>query len=76
MYNVELYNKSDRKVIKNCQVTNEVEASKIVMDYIELVKSRYAVIFESNYLISPFGRVLGQTLTTDKGIFDITTAKI
>jgi len=75
MYNVELYDKTARKVIASQGVTNEAKAADIARGYIERAKQTGQVIQESNYQLSPRCFIFGQTITTSAGTFEISTGK-
>ena len=75
MYNVELYNRTTRKVIANQPAKTETAAANIARAYIEQAKQTGEVIHESAHQLSPRCYVFGQTITTTAGTFDISTAK-
>lgn len=76
MYNVEMYNRTARKVVKNRQAISDREASKIAMGFIADAKSMGRVIEESLFDISPRGYVFGQTIQTNNATYDISVGRV
>lgn len=76
MFNVELYNKTAKKVIASAQARTEAEASKIARGFISRVKAAGTITNESNFDISPRGYVIGQTIHTANAVYDITTGRM
>lgn len=76
MYNVELYNRTTRKVIVNQEAKTEAAAAIVARAYIEQAKHTGQVIHESAHQLSPRCYVFGQTITTTAGTFEISTAKM
>lgn len=76
MFNVELYNRTARKVVASRRASTETEAAEIVRGFISRAKSAGTVIHESNFDISPRGYAIGQTIQTDRAVYDITTGRM
>lgn len=76
MFNVELYNKTERKVVASRQASTDVEASKVAWLFISRAKESGRVIHESNYDINPRGYVIGQTIYTDNAVYEVSTGKM
>lgn len=74
-YNVEIYDRTNCRVLANRIATSDAEASKVAKAFIQRIEERYEVIRKSCYDISPRGFVFGQTLTTTDAELVVSTAK-
>lgn len=76
MFNVELYNKTERKVIASSLAHTEAEASEIAKGFISRANAAGTITYESCLDISPRGYVIGQTIHLDNAVYEISTARM
>lgn len=73
VYNVEIFDRTARRVIDRRTAHSEREASEVAKSFIDAAKRKLNITDESTYDISPRGFIIGQTLVAGDAVFQIST---